>query len=717
MKLRLPFSVLSGRKERFAAAGTMGGTAWLAVLLLYSGGLLETYELRTYDQLCRWHATPAPAEIVLVAVDGGSLGAGRQQGINWPWPRQMYAPILQMCTAAGARAVVFDVLFTEPSSYGVEDDEMLAEALKQNGRAFLPLMLLRADRPLGPLDKEILQRIGIPEANPAPRNRPLFLSLIPPVAELAKQAEGLGNVAIPPDSDGLYRRIPLLSSCRGTQVPSLALAAFRQVSGFSSVFWERKALRAGDVRIPLDATGSFLLRFYAERSFQRFSAFNVIQSFQALEQGGQPIYPLQSFRDKIVFVGFTAPGLLDLKPTPVSSVYPGMAIHATLLANLLHRDFRERIARGAVLALALGVAFIAAVTVLLVSSLWLLASLVLGFAIGLLLFIFLAFRLNLWVDGILLFASLGLSFSFSAAFSYATEGRQRRQIKQVFSHYMSDVLIHDLLSHPEKLRLGGERRVLTVFFSDLAGFTTLSEKLAPEEVVILLNRYLTAMTDIILESGGLIDKYEGDAIMAFWGAPVLQEDHAVRACFAALENQARLIELREEFARTGLPPVHARIGINTGEMIIGNMGSSQRFDFTVIGDSVNLASRLEGAGKEYGTRILISEDTFRQAQHAVEVREIDLLRVKGKEVPVRIFELLCRKGELDARGEEVRALFAGGLALYRRREWERAEAAFTRVLEIAPEDGPAKTFQRRCEMLKKTPPPEDWDGVYELTTK
>jgi adenylate cyclase len=287
----------------------------------------------------------------------------------------------------------------------------------------------------------------------------------------------------------------------------------------------------------------------------------------------------------------------------------------------------------------------------------------------------------------------------------------------MFSHYMSETLIHDLLKHPEKLRLGGERRNLTVFFSDLAGFTSLSEQLTPEEVVTLLNRYLTAMTDIILAGGGLIDKYEGDAIMALWGAPLPQEDHAARACLAAIENQRRLADLRREFEASGLPPVYSRIGINTGEMIIGNMGSSQRFDFTVIGDSVNLASRLEGANKTYGTRVIISEDTYRQAAARVEARELDLLRVKGKEVPVRIYELLAPKGELDGRMGEVRDLFTEGLARYRRQEWAEAIRAFQQALELVPEDGPSKVFIERCRRFMEAPPPPSWDGVYRLTSK
>jgi adenylate cyclase len=225
------------------------------------------------------------------------------------------------------------------------------------------------------------------------------------------------------------------------------------------------------------------------------------------------------------------------------------------------------------------------------------------------------------------------------------------------------------------------------------------------------------MTDIILASGGLIDKYEGDAIMAFWGAPLPQEDHAARACLAAIDNQSRLAELREDFVRSGLPPIHSRIGINTGEMIIGNMGSSQRFDFTVIGDSVNLASRLEGAAKEYGINILISENTYLQASEVIEVRELDLLRVKGKDEPVRIFEILGRKGKLSESLNQGREFFRQGLDLYRRQRWTEATARFQQVLDLLPQDGPAKTFMRRCQQFQQTPPGENWDGVYRLTSK
>ncbi len=698
----------------------IGGLAWILVAFLYYGGLLESYELRTYDQLCRLKAgySVTPGEVVLIAVDQNSLEATRSQGINWPWPRQMYAPILQFCADSGARAVVFDILFTEPSSYGVEDDQILADAVRANGRAVLALFLSRQEHPHPPWEKTLLEKMAFRLKNSSGQTITPLSSSILPIQPLAESSHALGNVATLPDLDGIYRRIPIIFSYEENWIPSLGLGVFRDETLKEPAVLEENQLRFNGARLPLDRQKMFLLHFYSrDRDFPRYSAFNVIQSALALQEGKKPIYGRDVLRDKIVFVGYTAPGLFDLKPTPINSRTPGMSIHATLAANILHRDFRVRISPVLALALALGLAAAVAVTVLVIPNLWLLALVIVAYSLAIILFLILSFWGNIWVDGVLLASSAAGSFAMSSAFSYATEGRQRRQIKDMFSRYMSDLLIQDLLKNPGKLRLGGEKRVLTVFFSDLAGFTTLSEKLAPDEVVSLLNQYLTAMTDIILASGGIIDKYEGDAIMAFWGAPVFQDDHAVRACLAALDNQARLVELRREFARRNLPQIFARIGINTGEMIIGNMGSSQRFDFTVIGDSVNLGSRLEGAGKEYGVSIIISEETYRQAAAQIEARELDWLQVKGKELPVRIYELLSRKGALDEQKDNLRRNFAEGLRLYRERRWREAIAWFQRVLDETPEDGPSRTFIARCRDYEENPPEPEWKGVYRLRTK
>ena len=694
--------------------------AWIVVLTLHQSGILEPFELKTYDHLCRWSAARsiAPDGIALIVVDQGSFDAAQENGIPWPWPREMYDAIVQFCALSGAQAVAFDITYNQPSSYGVEDDQRLAQALRKNGNVLLPILLSTKELPREDWVNGVVSRIGLPLEN---RSRPVvsvYHSIKVPIRPLAENAAGFGNVTVASDSDGIYRSLPLVFLYDDRWLPVMGLAVVQHLLGNNPLVLDSNTLHVGGIRVPLNNRGSFLLSFYGgQRDFPRYSAFNVIQSFAAMQGGGEPIYPPGTFKDKVVFVGYTAPDLLDLKPTPVSSVYPGIAVHATLVANLLQQDFRVRIQPFSALAMAAGVALVTSLTVMLIASIWQLGFLTLAYGAGLAFFVVLSFRQDLWVDAVLLAVSLGLTFATATAFSYATEGRQRRQIKRMFSHYMSDLLIQDLLKNPDKLRLGGEKRVLTVFFSDLAGFTSICEKLTPEEVVALLNRYLTAMTDIILDSGGLIDKYEGDAIMAFWGAPVPQDDHAVRACLAALDNQRRLADLRREFIDMGLPPIYSRIGINTGEMIIGNMGSSQRFDFTVMGDSVNLAARLEGAGKAYGTSMIISAETYSQAEDRVEVRELDLLQVKGKEIPVRIYELLGRKGELDRATHRLCSLFGSGLSHYRQQEWTDAIRFFERTLEVSSEDGPSKVFIDRCHEFIKTPPLSGWDGVYRLTTK
>jgi adenylate cyclase len=308
--------------------------------------------------------------------------------------------------------------------------------------------------------------------------------------------------------------------------------------------------------------------------------------------------------------------------------------------------------------------------------------------------------------------ALGFSFAGAAAYSYATEGRQKRAIRRMFSHYLSEAVISHLLAHPEGLKLGGERRRVTLLFSDLADFTSLSERLSPEAVVALLNDYLSRMTEIILAEEGVVDKFEGDAIMAFWGAPLDQPDQAVRACRAALRQQTALQEVNARLRGQGLPPLVMRVGINTGEAIVGNLGSARRFDYTAIGDAVNLASRLEGLNKYYGTAILVSEETAAAARGTLEVMEVDQVAVKGRETPVRVFQVLALAGALSAAAAQAREAFARGLAAYRQRCFGEAARHFDEALRNAPEGKPASALLQRCREFVAAPPPPDWDGVF-----
>jgi len=701
-------------RRKLAAGALIALIAWVFPLGLDLAGFLEWYSLKTLDLLFR--ATPLPpasSQVVVVTVDQPDLDFMKEQGVTWPWPRQLYAPIIEFCQRGRARAVIFDILYTEESVYGADDDQRLAQAMKASGRVALPFFLTREKTGKNALAEQILATSSLAITGSPPPGLTVYQGMTTPIPPLAKATAVLGNVESSPDRDGIYRRLPLISACQGRFLPLLAFAAFAHFPASGEWRFEAGDLVRGDYRVPLDDKGRLLLKFRGpSRSHQRLGAVNVIQSEVRLQNGQPPFYKPEDLADKWVLVGLTAPGLFDLKPTPLAAVYPGVEIHATLLDNLLRGDFLQPAPPWLVWLYALALALVVTLAVLWAPRLWatltalaVLVAMHLGLSV-------LAFRAGWWTDPVGPGTALGLAFALAAAYSYATEGRQKQAIRRMFAQYMSEKVIAHLMAHPELLKLGGERRRVTLFFSDLAGFTSLSERLTPEEVVALLNDYLSCMTDIILEEEGTVDKFEGDAIMAFWGAPLPQEDQAVRACRAALRQQAALAELNRRFRELGLPPLAMRIGLHTGDAVVGNLGSQSRFDYTVIGDTVNLASRLEGLNKFYGTFIMASETTRGECEDAVEFRELDQVAVKGKEKPVTVYQALALKGEFTPKAAGVRDEFGKGLELYRQGEFSEAAAVFGDLLAKNPEDGPATTYLGRCREFLASPPPPGWDGVF-----
>ncbi|MGB1190515.1 MAG: adenylate/guanylate cyclase domain-containing protein, partial [Pseudomonadales bacterium] len=300
---------------------------------------------------------------------------------------------------------------------------------------------------------------------------------------------------------------------------------------------------------------------------------------------------------------------------------------------------------------------------------------------------------------------------------YLNEMGQKAYIKDAFGQYLSPTVVADLVKDPDKLTLGGEEREMTAYFSDIAGFSTFSEGMTPTQLVEFLNEYLTEMCDLIIASDGTIDKFEGDAIIAFWGAPIDQPHHARQACFASIDMNKALMNLREQWMGQGLPKVSVRMGVNTGRMVVGNMGSSQRINYTIMGDAVNLAARLEGANKAFGSDLMISESTYLQCADDVDVRELDIIRVVGKAEPIRVYQLLDRKNQTSGALADVVELYGQGLKLIRDRNFVDAEAVFRTCVDLMPEDGPSKTHLARVEWFLRTPPPADWDGVMELKEK
>ena len=329
-----------------------------------------------------------------------------------------------------------------------------------------------------------------------------------------------------------------------------------------------------------------------------------------------------------------------------------------------------------------------------------------------------------------LYISIGLVFSISylliaSVFSiivintrfYISEMGQKAMIREMFGQYLSPKVVENLVDDPRKIQLGGEEREMTAFFSDIQGFSSISERLTPTELVQLLNDYLTDMCDIILGAEGTVDKFEGDSIMAFWGAPTRQADHAKRACFAAIEMNDRLIELRVRALQKGVTPLVVRMGVNTGTMVVGNMGSKQRMNYTVMGDAVNLASRLEGANKAYGSGMMISESTYRSCEADIDVRELDRITVVGKSEPVTVYQLLNRKNLTTGVDADLVDQFSKGLELYKAGDFRRAKSEFSACLDIFADDGPALAYISRCQAYTDNPPDADWDGVYRLTEK
>jgi adenylate cyclase len=703
-----------------ALRGLAIGLAVFAVTSLL--GLLKVFpplEWKSWDARLQLLADPgrASSDIVLLAVDQYSLDVyEKEQGLGWPWPRQIYAGVLDFLKAGGAKAVFFDLMLTEDSTYGIDDDRLLAEAMTRSGNVVLPFFLSATEGEADPGEEEVLARSAWPGGSvPSPdstlgisgrrgeRTVPLARSVSLPVDILAAAAAKMGNVQFVPDGDSVYRRLPLVFAYGGRLFPAVPLA-LADVAGYAPDLSE----------VPLDRSGNMILRYCGPiGTYKTYSIGAVINSQARIEEDLEPQVQPREFAGKTVIVGTNAAGLFDFRPTPFGGVYPGMEILATALDNIVHRGAIREAPAAATWVSVLFLALLAGVGTTMLKKIWHLAAFGLALPIAAAAGSLLAARAGLWVEFVAPAFAGVTAFIAASLLNYGIEGRQRRFIKSAFRYYLSPQVIDRVLDNPSLLRLGGERREITAFFSDVAGFTSISEGLSPEDLVGLLNAYLSEMTDIILDLGGTLDKYEGDAIIAFWNAPVDQPDHALRACRAALRCQKRLAERREELRHRFGHEVRMRVGLNSGPAVVGNMGSERRFDYTAMGDTMNLASRLEGAGKLYGVPILVGEETERRVREEILAREVDVIRVVGKKRPVRIFELLGEKGAVPADEVEKAARFGRALETYRTRLFAEAEAAFGALAG----DPVAAVYAGRARQAAASPPPADWDGVYELDRK
>ena len=684
---------------------------------------LRFMELKALDlRMVSRGPLPTSGQVVIATVDEKSLSEiGR-----WPWSRSMTAKLVDSLKEYGAKAVGFDIVFAEPEqSTGPSADAILAKSVKDAKNVSLGYFFHTSMKDVEFLSEEYINASGSliagsmysmvrVKGHDGDYNLIKAHAPVPSIKEIAESGENSGYFNAFPDPDGVIRWSPLVIKFQDNFYYSLPIALLMQYLDYPMIVLNMAefgvdGITLGDLRIPTDESGRLLINYLGPaKTFPHYSISDLIAG---------RISP-DLVKDKIVVVGATATGIYDLRVTPFSPVYPGVELHATVVENILQGNFLEQSAWTTFIDICGIIVFgmIIGITIPRLKALQgiLLVMVLLGGFVAGNTIIFAKY--NTWLNMVYPVLTMMTIYLVITVYRYFTEEREKKKIRGAFQYYLTASVINELLKDPTKLKLGGDKKDLTVMFSDIRGFTTISEKLTPEELVHLLNEYLTAMTDIVFKYEGLLDKYIGDAIMAVFGAPVDQPDHALRSCRTALEMMATLKGLQQKWAAEGRPFVDIGVGINSGDMVVGNMGSNMRFDYTVMGDNVNLSSRLEGINKEYGTHIVISEFTYEVVKEEVFCRELDAVRVKGKKLPVKIYELICERKDA-AEHEEYIGRFHAGLAHYKAARWDEGIAAFQSVMEIRPDDPPATLYIQRCQDLKEHPPEGEWDGVFTMTRK
>jgi len=685
--------------------------------------------------------------IVIVDIDERSLRAEGQ----WPWPRGRLATLVEQLFERYQVAVLgFDVVFAEPDSTDSIFKALIRGPLGQDAQRRTELERLR--RELDPDRRFAVAMHGHSvvlgyffNTRTSPDASIQFGLLPNPIASIRDlgannttliEAVGYGaNLPLLQDNaysggffnsplvdrDGVFRRIPLLVRYRDYLYSQLALAVVRALldnppvelvmaAGYGADAHDRRleALRFGGFTVPVDELGAVLVPYRG-----RQGSFPYVSAVDVLEGTVDP----RLLEGAIVLVGTTAAALLDLRPTPVQNVYPGVEINANLIAGILDQDFKTRPVYSAGLEIVQFVSVgLLGVLIGWLSPMW---ALLLTLAVG---GVLLGVNGYLWQAQALVaplaapLTLLLILYVLQTSYNFFVESRRERRITHLFGQYVPREIVEEMSRRGEHYSLEGESRQMTVLFSDIAGFTTLSERFEPRQLTQLMQCYLTPLTRIIHEHRGTIDKYIGDAIMAFWGAPLADSEHARHAVAAALAMARGLRALDDDFRARGWPPLRARTGLNSGVMNVGNMGSEFRVSYTVLGDAVNLASRLEGAAKQYGVEIVISEYT-RALVPEYACRELDRVRVKGRTQPVAMFEPLGLTEDLDAEQNAELTEYDEVLRAYRRQDWNRAEAGFQRLRERQPNHRLYALYLERLATLRAGPPLVDWDGVFNLETK
>jgi adenylate cyclase len=704
---------------------------------------LEELRVRTFDlyQVLRpREQTSRP--VVIVDIDEDSLKAIGQ----WPWPRTTIADLVTRITELGAVTIGFDVIFAEPdrmspavaehSFRGIDadtrakldslpsNDEVLAAAIRQS-RVIVGQAGAATATPESPAEMALQTGFAVRGPDPAPYVV-TFPGLLRNVLPIEQAAAGRGLFSINPENDGIVRRVPVIMEAQGALVPSLSMEMLRVVSQSSAILVRVdeagvQAVAVPGLEVPTDRNGQLWVHFNKHDPARFVSAKDILQGHVSADR----------MRGRLVIIGTSAIGLLDLKTTPVEAAMPGVEVHAQILESVLTKSLlvNPNYAIGAELAAAvlIGLIIIVAAPMLSATIVVLLGAALIAGLIGFSLYLFV--EDNLLIDFTYPLISSWLIYLVLTFVNYFREQKQRQQIRSAFGFYLSPHMVEQLARSPEKLVLGGEERRMTILFSDVRGFTTISEhyKDDPQGLTRLMNRFLTPLTNAIIERKGTIDKYIGDAIMAFWNAPVDDDEQEANACDAALEMQARAaalnVELKREAEANGgkYMPLRIGVGLNTGPCVVGNMGSDFRFNYSVLGDTVNFASRLEARTKDYRLPLVIGSRTAEGAKQKFATMEIDLIQVKGKTQPEAVFAVLGRaEAEQDPRCGQLRELNAQMLARFRKQKWDETLSLIDRCRKLADGFDVAGLYEmyvERIETYRADPPGPDWDGVYEAESK
>ncbi len=702
---------------------------WLAGWFLISTPPVRNLELNYLDLLYEFRGPNDVSEspIVLVAI---SEQSAFELDEKWPWPTHLYARLIRNLNRAGAKVIAIDVIFDKMDIYDPRNDTLFASALTEYGNVILAGNLLsdsqRAFDQVGTIRVESKQLVQpnamLRVANPNP----------------------WGYVEVERDRDGFLRRYGSLKTHLDQVIMPLGMEALRVALNIhrDSIRDERREIVFGPYRIPKVTPTTFMVNFSGPRStFPEFNFSDVVDDSEFFTSSEDEDFEVNAFddpdfgllqadvfRDKIVIVGATMPELQDFYATPyaASGNMPGYETHANAMQTILEGNAYQRVNNNYLLVISLITTFLLVYITLNISAIW-----AFGWMSLFMTSVFLAayvsfteFGFTLEITPFLFPALFGYVGSLS--YTYFAEQREKSRIRSMFGTYVSPELVTRMVESAEEPKLGGETSNITAFFSDIQGFSTFSEKLSPDKLVTLMNEYLTSMSDIILEEGGTLDKYIGDAIVAFWGAPVPMSDHAYKACRASQRMMLKQIELRSKWRNDGVWPdiVHTmqtRIGLNSGDAITGNMGSYRRFNYTMMGDTVNLAARCESGAKSYGVFTMVTDETragcLRYGDEIV-FRTLDKIIVKGKTTPVTVCEVVGFRSDVSPTMLETIRLFEDGLTAYWSHDWDTAIALFESAEKgERNEYNPSMIMLGRSKAMKISPPDADWDGVYVMSTK